>query len=69
MSAGRTRPHRVTVDFDEVLYEGMVRARLDDHLTNSDRIRALVALALEDSDLSTRVVQKASQLARERMDT
>lgn len=58
----RTRPHRLTVDVDSSLYEALSTMRFTDHLSNAERIRALLELANEDQELAQRVVQKASEL-------
>jgi hypothetical protein len=54
------------VDLDDELYERLTKARFRDHISNADRIRALLVLALEDDAIAARTLQRASELAEER---
>ena len=66
MTPQRTRRHRITIDFDDDMYEAMTKARFRDRVTNSDRLRALLALSLEDPELAGRMVAKVSEMAEEK---
>lgn len=62
MSA-RKRPHRIALDVDTDLHDWISQQRFQDHLSTSDRVRALLTLSREDPELNARVVKRAGELA------
>lgn len=61
--------HRINLNIDPDLYKWVTKQRFVDHMTTSDRIRALLELCREDPGLNERVAAKASELAEARAET
>lgn len=66
--ARRTRPHRITVDLNAETFAWLNAQRGVDHISTSNRIRALISLAREDEDLRARVDQRDMELAHADLD-
>lgn len=66
--ARRTRPHRITVDLSTEAFDWLNAQRAIDHISTSDRIRALISLARDDADLQARVDRRDHELAHADLD-
>lgn len=65
MSPAR-KTRRVNFEADIEMHNALKQAGYRDHLSISDRMRALTAIWYEDAELQQRVLAKASELAEQR---
>ena len=57
---------RITLDVDKSAHQALSAARFTDGVTIADRLRALVSLWEEDSDLAVRTTARAREIAKGR---
>lgn len=60
--AQRSRPHRITVDIDPDQFAWLAAQRRKDRIRTTERIRALLQLAMKDEQLHQRVLEMADRL-------
>lgn len=64
MTPVKNRPHRITFDVSADQYEWITAQRFKDRIATTMRLRALLALAMEDESLAQRVEKKVTELMR-----
>ena len=65
----RTRPHRITLDVSESAHQSLTPARRADGVTIADRLRSLISLWEEDTELANKTIERAREIAKERFNT